>query len=47
MIVNYLHLINIASFPDKAYSPPVVDPDGKLTCPISLKGLQAIARRDS
>jgi hypothetical protein len=46
MIINYLDFINVAWFPNKADSPPVVDSDTMLPEAVSLESFQAVSRRN-
>ncbi len=47
MIVHYLDVMRLAVTPDEANSPLVVDPNAVLTRSISLKRLDAVARRNA
>jgi hypothetical protein len=47
MIIDYLHLIDVALFPNKADAPPVVNSDTVLACPVALKKFKAVSRRNS
>jgi len=45
MIIDYLHIIDIALFPNKTDAPPVIDPDAILPLAVSSEGFQAIPGR--
>jgi hypothetical protein len=47
MTINYLDFKDVAWFPYKADSPPVVDSDTILPQAISFESLQAVSRRNS
>jgi hypothetical protein len=42
MIVDNLHLVSVAVFPEEAYPPLVVDTDAVLTASIAVKSLQSV-----
>jgi len=46
MIINYLDLIDVALFPNKADSPPVIDSDTILPQAVSLEGFQTVSGRN-
>jgi len=47
MIINYLDLIDVALFPNKADAPPIVDSDNVLPMAVSLESFQTVSRRNS
>jgi hypothetical protein len=47
MVINYLNLIDIALFPNKADSPPVIGSDTILPQAVSFETFQAVSGRNS
>ena len=47
MVVRYFNVIDIAVFPPKADSPPIIYPDAILSLAIAFHGLKPVARRNS
>ncbi len=47
MVIGDLDVKGAAVFPTEAYPPVIVDPDAPLTCTITGKLFQPIARRDA
>jgi len=43
MVICYFNAIGVSVFPAKAYSPPIIYPDAKLSLAIALQGFEPIA----
>jgi hypothetical protein len=47
MVVDYLHLVDVALVPNKADSPAVIDSDTILAMAVSLESFQTVSRRNA